>query len=269
MTITPPISYTAKWIETGPIAAADNAWLFTPRRPPAGGSPLVFYCHGLVISWPHPWPAVPDPVDTRMTIIGRLCAVGATVLMPAISDPTVLTGTTSANGFGNATNTARLEAWRVWAAANIANVKAAKVSLLADSMGNYTSLGYARDYRSKVNAVAAYCPYCDAVQSRTVRDGLAATIEAAWGITSGSATPAGLDLLTHSGTANVPWRGYYKTDDTVIATTAPLAVASVLAMAAHTGGTAVSKGTGGHDTNQWGDVNWDEFYSWFAPYLWA
>lgn len=263
------IAYRLKWVDPGPISGAstDTAWLVQPTHMPPSGSPLIIYCHGAGF-WTA-FPTVPDIVSTRMETLGKLSDLGCTILMPALGTPGALTGPATINCFGSYYATARIEAWRVYMKSTYPEVLADKIALLGDSMGNYSGLGYARDYGSKVLAVAAYSPFCDVDTMRSTDNGISEAINAAWGLALGDPTPTDLNLLTHPNTVGVPWRGYVTTDDTTIAASGVLSVASVAAMAAHTGGAYMTVGTGGHDIQQWAAsrVPWGDFSTWLLPLI--
>jgi hypothetical protein len=133
-----------------------------------------------------------------------------------------------------------MEATRTWAAANIANIDASKVTIFGESMGTCSILAYARDYPTHFAAGVANIAFPDMAWARAHRaDGswlvnslLAPSIDSAWGLLSTDPTPANADFANLSSIVGKPVTFYYRSDD---GTASP---AQTVAMAAHMGAPA-------------------------------
>lgn len=197
------------WMDPGPISGhpEDRAYVFRPRLGYTGG-PAMIWCHGALLNASNG--VVPGPIHE---FLARLAALGVTTVAPDLGNPASSNGPGSTNPWGCTTATARMEAWRVWMAANLP-CDASKVHIGGFSMGGPQGLGYARDYPTKVLSVTGWLPALDvkAINEAVAPDPLNALtpmVAAAYGITAGAPLPAGADPYTDVSLRGLKWRGYY------------------------------------------------------------
>lgn len=215
--------------KTGSIRSGETDSLFTPGRLAPGA-------HGVVLL--HGSSAPSNFTDLTHWATNMLAGLVAGSGLPCIA------GEMSGQSFANDAVMADIDT-AVTYMANLTDVSSSRFHLIGASMGAYVGLRYATEHPERVASYTGMIPLCDLVyayENNTL--GLRAQIGTAWGVTYPTPLPARADVTSTASALNgvVPARFYYATDDTVIPT------ATVTAMAATTGGTAVNLGNaGGHN----------------------
>lgn len=172
----------------------------------AGGRPLVLALHGANGSGL-------DHADPAAT--GQFAIFHALAEKYAV----IATDMGGAQTWGTDVVLDRFDALLEWAATNIPSCSTASVYIWGASMGNYNALRIAADRPTKVRAVSACIPACDAEDMR-VRNpmGSRGFIDTAWGIVYPAAIPARGNMLARAQAgelAGLPWKGFIASGDTV------------------------------------------------------
>jgi hypothetical protein len=258
------------------LAGTDKGYVLSPLHGRGcrddGSLPLVVYCHGSGETVALTTGSDTDPGQEAATLafLGMVAAYGCHVLLADWG---------GANTWGSTTAATNIAAGVTWAAANLTNVYTTKVGLIGASMGTASILAYKRDNPTKPAALCGFIPVNDLAYIRANRGSstypafavFAPTIDTAWSITSGAATPAGADLLTNANTTGTPYRAYYRADDPLMNPARhPLMVAhtgtgsSVIEL---TGASDYGGAVGAHNVNIMMDADWGDFARWFFPLI--
>lgn len=224
--------------------AGQNAVVVQPTN--GATTKLFVLCHGYGYGYDYPVGILPSPYQTEWDAlretINHLAERGFTVVCPALWDLS-LGGSAIGDTFGNDASTTQLDNVITDAKALPGVSSTNKIVLAGISMGNITTMNWARRFgQSTLAGLFGQIPVCD-MQWQYVSNGAASAINAAHG-TASYAAVADHDPKVIAADITVPWLAWTNDNDQ----SAPPSQAVTLAGLIPSGlGSAVARGNGtGH-----------------------